>query len=239
MQEQMKLDTERDARGYDMDIPWISRDKVHVEVSYKVTYRCPTETERAQTGGPTFECKTADLPSSASFTVIADGASEYTKYDTEIVSAALMQAPNDPKVFLPLIATVPQTLDPGQSFSGIVREDDFAEGEIDMDALGRWNDPDTASPTFAGVLINRSEVPPFIGMGMVPDYTKNGGTITHDHPGKLVVPAMYEVDLRLKADAPMILEYFVRVRDDDDRLLHNDADRLYEPAPTLFQPVVM
>ena len=219
MQEQMQLDAERAAKGYDMDIPWISREKVHVEVSYKVTN---LETDK-----------------SGDFTVIVDGASEYTKYDTEIVSAALMQAPNDPKVFLPLIATVPQTLDPGKSFSGIVREDDFAEGEIDMDALGRWNDPDTASPTFAGVLINRSEVPPYIGMGMVPDYTKNGGTITHDHPGKLVVPAMYEVDVRLKTNAHMQIEYFVRVRDDDDRLLHNDADRLYEPSPTLFQPAVM
>jgi len=216
MQEQTQLDTERDAKGYDMDIPWISRDKVHVEVSYKVTN---LETDKPGT-----------------FTVIVDGASEYTKYDTEVVSAALMQAPNDPKVFLPLIATVPQTLDPGKSFSSIVREDDFAEGEIDMDALGRWNDPDTASPTFAGVLINRSEVPPYIGMGMVPDYTKVGGTIMHDHPGRLVVPAMYEVDVRLKTDAHMQIEYFVRVRDDDDRLLHNDADRLYEPSPTLFQP---
>jgi len=219
MQEQMQLDTERAAKGYDMDIPWISRDKVHVEISYKVTNLEPDK--------------------SGTFTVIVDGASEYTKYDTEIVSMALMQGPNDPKVFLPLIATVPQTLDPGTSFSGIVREDDFAEGEIDLDALGRWNDPDTASPTFAGVLINRSEVPPYIGMGMVPDYTKAGGTITHDHPGKLVVPAMYEVDVRLKTDAHMQIEYFVRVRDDDDRLLHNDADRLYEPSPALFQPAPM
>jgi hypothetical protein len=236
MQEQMKLDAERDARGYDMDIPWISRDKVHVEVSYKVTYRCPTEAERAQTDGLTFECKPEDLPSTATFTVIADGASEFTKYDTEVVSAALMQGPNDPKVFLPLITAVPQTLPLNGSFSGIVREDDFSEGELDLDALGRWNDPDTASPTFAGVLINRSEVPPYIGMGMVPGYVKNGGSITRDNPNLLVVPAMYEIDLRLKADAPMVLEYFVRVRDDDDRLLHNDADRLYEPAPALFQP---
>jgi hypothetical protein len=216
MQEQMQLDAERDAKGYDMDIPWISRDKVHVEVSYKVTN---LETDKPGT-----------------FTVIVDGASEYTKYDTEIVSAALMQGPNDPKVFLPLIATVPQTLDPGTSFSGIVREDDFAEGEMDLDALGRWNDPDMASPTFAGVLINRSEVPPFIGMGMVPDYTKDQGLIVHDHPGRLVVPAIYEVDVRLKTDAHMRIEYFVRVRDDDDRLLHNAADTLYEPSPALFQP---
>jgi hypothetical protein len=239
MQEQMKLDAERDARGYDMDIPWISRDKVHVEVSYKVTYRCPTDAERAQTDGPTFACDTAKLPSTAAFTLIPDGASEFTKYDTEIVSMALQEGPNDPPVFLPLITVVPQTLPLNGSFSGIVREDDFAEGEMDLDALGRWNDPDTTSPTFAGVLINRSEVPPFTGMGMVPDYTKDQGLITHDHPGRLVVPAMYEVNLRLKADAPMVLEYFVRVRDDDDRLLHNDADRLYEPSPALFQPPAM
>ena len=216
MQERMKLDAERDAKGYDMDIPWISRDKVHVEVSYKVT----------------------NLDDhSGDFTVVVDGASEYAKYDTQIVSAALQQGPNDPPVFLPLIATVPQTVAAGASFSGIVREDDFAEGEIDLDALGRWNDADMGSPTFAGVLINRSEVPPFTGMGLVPDYTKDmNNVITHDHPGRLVVPAMYEVDVRLKTNAHMQIEYFVRVRDDDDRLLHDDADRLYEPSPTLFQP---
>ena len=42
--------------------------------------------------------------------------------------------------------------------------------------------------------------------------------------------------MRLKADAPMRVEYFVRVRDDDDRLLHLDGDPLYQPAPALFQP---
>ena len=33
----MQLNAQRGALGYDMDVPWISRDKVHVEVSYKVT----------------------------------------------------------------------------------------------------------------------------------------------------------------------------------------------------------
>ena len=75
------------------------------------------------------------------------------------------------------------------------------------------------------MLINRSEVPPDRhghGAGLHEDH----GTITHDQPGKLVVPAMYEMDLRLKTDAAMQIEYFVRVRDDDDRLLHNDADTI-------------
>jgi hypothetical protein len=56
-------------------------------------------------------------------------------------------------------------------------------------------------------------------------------------PGLLVVPAMVEVDLRLKTDVHMSVEYFVRVRDDDDRLLHNQPpDTLFQINPTLFQP---
>jgi hypothetical protein len=201
--EQMQLSTQRDALGYDMDVPWISRDKVHIEISYKVTNLSTTD--------------------SGAFTLIVDGANEYTKYDTQVTATAL-QAGNDPPVFLPLIPIVPQILAPGASYSGIVREDDFAEGEVDLDALGRWNDADPASPTFAGVLVNRSDVNP-IGMSLVPP--------------NLVVPAMFEIDVRLKTDLPMRVEYYVRVRDDDDRLLHNDSDSLYEPAPALFQPPAM
>lgn len=218
MTERMRLDMQREALGYDMDIPWISRDKVHVQVSYKVTYRCPTEAERAAPDGPTFDCDPGNLPGEASFTLITDGASEYAKYDTQAVADGLG---GDDPIFLPLIPSVPKTLAYGASYSGIVREDDFAEGELDLDALGRWNDADPVSPTFAGVLINRSDVNP-IGLNLVPP--------------NLLVPAIYEVDVRLRSGTPMHVEYYVRVRDDDDRLLHNDADTLYQPSPTLFQP---
>ena len=152
-----------------MDIPWISRDKVHVEVSYKVTNLSATTT--------------------GAFTLIVDGASEYTKYDTQIVAAALMQAPNDPPVFLPLIATVPQTLAPGPELQrhrarGRLRRGRAGPGRAR--ALERCR---PGHPTFAGVLINRSEVEPASAWSMVPD-TRRSGTITHAHPSKLVVPAM-------------------------------------------------
>jgi len=215
--ERMQLDDMRNARGYDADIPWVPRDKVHVEVSYKITNLSDQY---------------------ASFTLMVDGASEFAKYDTQMVSAALQQG-NDPPTFLPLIPIVPpkDMLPPGGSFSGIVREDDFAEGEMDLDALGRWDDASMTSPTFAGVLLNRSDVTPFTGMGLVPDYSTDPatGVITRPNPGRLVVPAMIEIDLRLKTDVPMRCEYYVRVRDDDDRLLHNDGDTLFSPTPTLFQ----
>ncbi len=77
-------------------------------------------------------------------------------------------------------------------------------------------------------------------MGLVPDYTKDAsGVIHHDHPGRLVVPAMIETDLRLKTTVHMGVEWFVRVRDDDDRLWHNDADPVFDYTPALFQPAVM
>ena len=219
--ERMQLATERDAKGYNADIPWIPRGKVHIEVSYKITNISNQ---------------------SASFTLMVDGASEFAKYDTQMVAAALQQG-NDPPTFLPLIPIVPpkEELPPGGTYSSIVREDDFAEGEMDLDALVRWNDANTASPTFAGVLINRSEVKPYIGMGLVPDYAIDPNTqqLAIMHPGLLVVPAMIEIDLRLKTDVAMRCEYYVRVRDDDDRLKHNDGDTLFQPAPMLFQAPAM
>ena len=120
--------------------------------------------------------------------------------------------------------TIQRVLAPGATFSGIVREDDFAEGELDLDALGRWNDTDAASPTFAGVLLNRSDVNP-IGLNLVPP--------------NLVVPAMFEIVVHLKSSVAMRVEYYVRVRDDEDRLWHNDADDVYQPAPALFQPAAI
>lgn len=220
--EQMQLDAERTARGYDADIPWVSRDKVHIEVSYKVT----NTSQQA-----------------ATFTLIVDGADQYTKYDTEVVAAALQQGNNNEKTYLPLIAVIPpkDLLAPGASWSGIVREDDFTEGELDLDALGRWNDTAMTDPTFAGVLINRSDVDA-IGLGMVPGGTSvipNTSRLRLNDPGLLIVPAMVEIDVRLKTDVPMHLEYFVRVRDDDDRLWHNDTDPILQTNPTLFQPTIM
>ena len=37
----------------------------------------------------------------------------------------------------------------------------------------------------------------------------------------------------------MRCDYDVRLRDDDDRLWHNEADPLYEPSPALFQPAAL
>ncbi len=201
--EREALQMQADALGYGMDVPWVSRDKVHIELLYTIT-------NRSQDDG--------------TFNVLVDGATEFTKYDYQIVSDAIAMGDPDEAVFFPLMQSTPRMLAAGQSYSGMLREDDFNEGSLDIDALGRWLDADPASPTFAGVLINDSDVNP-VGLNLVPP--------------NLVVPALVEINVILQTDVAMTCEYVVRVRDDDDRLLHNDSDSLYQTSPTLFQPAVM
>ncbi|HVZ71037.1 MAG TPA: hypothetical protein VHJ20_01570 [Polyangia bacterium] len=200
--EQKTLDDEKQARGGKYDIPWVSRDKVHLELLFTV--------------------KNLDT-TPGTFDVLVDGANQYTKYDENVVAMTTGMAgnANDPPVYVSLMnlhpSPLPMTLDPGGVYQGVIREDDFNEGELDLDAIGRWQAP------YAAVLINRSEVNP-IGLEMV--------------PADVVVPALMEVDVTLTANKHMTCEWALRVRDDDDRLLHVDGDHLFHANPTLFVPVI-
>jgi hypothetical protein len=147
-----------------------------------------------------------------------DGANEYTKYDENIVAMTLGMGNNDPPQYIPLIPVTPQVLAPGQSISGTVREDDFNEAELDLDAIGRWMAP------FNAVLINNSQVDP-IGLSMV--------------PSNVVIPALIEIDVSFTADAMMSCKYDIRVRDDDNQLLHDTVNTLFSPTPVLFVPPAM
>jgi hypothetical protein len=191
--ERKDLDARRSAAD-PVKVPWIARDNVHVEVLFTVRNLDPTE--------------------SGVFDVMIDGANELIKYDEDVVSAAI-SAPNQPPVFLPLMQSRPQILGPGATFQGMLREDDFAEAESDLNAIDQFMAP------FAAVLINRSEVNP-IGLEMVPP--------------NAVVPALVEVDVTFTADHHMTCQYLVRVRDDQDQLLHDSKDTLFRPEPVVFQP---
>jgi hypothetical protein len=194
--ERKDLDARSKALGF--EVPWVSRDKVHLELLFTVKN---LDTDPGQ------------------FDVLVDGANQFTKYDEAVVAATLAAGKNGDAVLLPLLSLHPQLptlLAPGATYQGVVREDDFAEAETDLDALGRWS----ATP-FAGVLLNRSEVNP-IGLEMVP-------------PG-VVTPAMMEIDVTFTASKHMTCEYTVRVRDDDDRLLHVEGDHKFNVTPTLFLP---
>jgi hypothetical protein len=204
MAEQADLDAQKKARGF--DVPWVSRDKVHLELLFTVTN---TDTDPGM------------------FDVTVDGATQYTKYDENVVAAALGQGKNDPPTYLPLASLHPQlptSLDPGATYQGILREDDFDEAEADLDALGRWPPmPSTEAPPFPAVLLNRREVDPVGTSGV---------------PANVVTPAFVEVDVTLTAEKHMTCEWTLRVRDDDDRLWHNTGDPHFNPHPTLFVPTV-
>ena len=192
--EQKALDMQTATLGF--DVPWIERDHVHIEMTYQVTNTDSKD---------------------GIFGIDIDGANQYTMYDENIVAMTLGMGNNDPPQYIPLIPVTPQLLAAGQTFSGTVREDDFNEAELDLDAIGRWMAP------FNAVLINNSQVNP-IGLSMVPP--------------NVVIPALIEIDVSFTANAQMTCTYDIRVRDDNDQLLHDAADTLFAPTPTLFVPVL-
>lgn len=216
MKEQQDLDARR-AAADPVKIPWISREHVHVEVSFMV--------------------KNLDT-AEGQFDFMVDGATEFIKYDEDIVAAAITGANQQPN-YLPLMQSRPQILAAGATYAGTLREDDFAEAESDLDSIdqvsafaqveGAKLDPmNPDAPPFPAVLILRSDVKP-TGMQAMNLYTQ-------DHPGMLVVPAIIEVDVTFTANKHMIAQYLVRVRDDDDQLLHDTGDTRFNPTPALFTP---
>ncbi|HVU49255.1 MAG TPA: hypothetical protein VHL80_01135 [Polyangia bacterium] len=134
----------------DIKVPWISRDKIHLELIFTVTN---LDTE------------------AGTFDVTVDGASENAKYDEDVVAMALQQGNNDQPTYLPLLSLHPQlpaSLGPGATYQGTFREDDFDEAEADLDALDRWAPADPmAAPPFPAVLLNRQDVDP-VGTSGVP-----------------------------------------------------------------------
>ena len=100
----------------------------------------------------------------------------------------------DEEAVLALIRPTPVTAGPGRGRSGTVREDDFDEAALDLDAIGRFG----AVP--AAVLVNRSDGEPD-GPG---DGAARSTCGPRSHPG----------DVRFSADTHMRLEFLLRVRDE-------------------------
>ena len=147
-----------------------------------------------------------------------DGASEFASYDTQALRAAAAMADPDEEQaeVLALIRPKPILLEPGEVFSGTVREDDFDEAALDLDAIGRFG----ATP--ASVLVNRSEANP-IGLEMV--------------PAGHVRPAFFQVQVTFSASTHMRLEFLLRVRDDGQQLLRREGET-FEPNPPAYMPMV-
>ncbi len=197
--EQAEVDKLTAQLGY--PVPWLREDRVHLEIRYTVT----------NMGGDP-----------GTFSLFVDGATEFTRFDYQAIAAVFMTARQDPPP-VGLIATSSHPiLAPGQVFQGTTREDDFHEGSLDLDAMGRFMAP------FVAVLINRSEVNP-VGLDMVPN--------RQSPPQQWILPALWEITPRFSATQPMTLQFIVRVRDDNQRLWDNGDDE-FMPNVTTFTPVL-
>jgi hypothetical protein len=193
--ERARLSQDSDALGF--KAPWLRREHVAISIQYSIT-NLDKQPGKVQ--------------------VFVDGANEFTNYDRAALQAAAQAAAmnNDRVIVLPLLQTIPVEVAPGETRTGTIREDDFAEAELDLDAIGRWMAPPAA------VLINASEVNP-IGLERVP-------------PNE-VVPAMFQLDVALVAEQHMRLDFLVRVRDSRDRLLDlAHAGDAYAPKPMGYTP---
>jgi hypothetical protein len=192
--------------GY--EVPWLREDRVHVEIRYTVRNLGDRDGQ---------------------FSLLVDGASEYARFDFEAVAAAF-EAADEEAPPLGLIQIInPPILAPGEVHQGIIREDDFREGAIDLDGMGRFMAP------FVALLINRSEVNP-IGLELTPSAPPSD--LKPAAPVQWVLPALWEITPRFTSDQPMTCEFLVRVRDDDGRLWENGNDE-FLPEPVTFTPMVM
>jgi hypothetical protein len=193
--ENARLGQDSDALGF--KAPWLRRENVAISVQYSIT-NLDQRSGKAQ--------------------IYVDGANEFTTYDRAALQAAAQAAAmnNDQVVVLPLIQTIPVEVAAGETKTGTIREDDFAEAELDLDAIGRWMAPPAA------VLINASEVNA-VGLERVP-------------PNE-VVPAMFQLNVALVAQRHMRLDFLVRVRDSRQRLLDlAHAGDAFAPKPMGYTP---
>jgi hypothetical protein len=193
--ERMQLGEDSQRLGF--AVPWLRSDQVAVSVLYTVT----------NLGEQTAEAK-----------LELDGASEFANYDVVALRAAADAAVvnNDDQVEILPLVTIPLLIEGGGKVSGVLREDDFDEAALDLDALARFG----AVP--AAVLINNSQKSQ-AGLDMLP-----AGHIR---------PALYRVRLALSGGGHLRLEFVVRVRDQGGQL-QNGGDP-FAPAPPAYMPPMM
>lgn len=191
--------------GY--EVPWLREDRVHLEMRYTVINIGDKE---------------------GTFFLRMDGANEFTRYDEDAVGAAFAAA-NQNAVAFGLIQPTPQTIGPGQAYQGTLREDDFHEASLDLDAMGRF------MISFGQLLLNRSEVLPVPQASSTTTVDCSQGCLPEKYS---IRPALWEVTPRFNANQPMTFQFVIRVRDDDQRLWEDGEDQLM-PTPTMFVPVVM
>lgn len=188
------LTRESQMRG--VPVPWLSVTNVPVSLDYALT-------------------NTSDKVATVLLEI--DGASEFAEYDSAALRAAqrmaaMMAGQNqeDEVTVLPLIQWRPIELAPGQTVTGVVREDDFLEAARDLDAMGRFSAPPLS------VLLNRSEVNP-IGYERV--------------PAQVVTPTLMRALVHMTANTAVRAEFVLRVRDAKNQVRRDQTGQPFSAQP--------
>jgi hypothetical protein len=164
-----------------------------------------------------------DREVTATFTI--NGGTEFGDYDpTMYVDPTVPE--NDQVVPPNLLGGTPITLEPNQTLNGLFREDELAEAGLDLEAITRYPDPANVLATPFRVLTRRASASR-VGYEQIPPND--------------VTPAMVRYILTLGADGRVALDYGVRVRDPNGKLLRplepNNDEGYVSTAGTLMPPV--
>jgi len=122
-----------------------------------------------------------------------------------------------------LLTTEPLVIAPGAMASGVFREDDLQESAVDLEAITRYPSGGDALATPFMVIEHRSGVS---GIGL------------EGVPPNDITPAHVRYAFTVSADAHVIMDYAVRVRDHNGKLAKpGDKDLYVNPAATVAPPI--
>jgi len=122
-----------------------------------------------------------------------------------------------------LLTSPPLVIPPGATQTGVFREDDLQESALDLEAITRFPSGGDALATPFMVIEHRSNVSQ-IGLEGIPP---------HD-----VTPAHVRYAFTVSADAHVVMDYNVRVRDHNGKLAKPTDKNLYvNDAATVMPPV--
>ena len=122
-----------------------------------------------------------------------------------------------------LLTSPPLVIEPGATQTGVFREDDLQESALDLEAITRYPSGGDALATPFMVIEHRSNVSR-IGLEGIPPND--------------VTPAHVRYQFTVSADAHVIMDYSVRVRDHNGKLAKPTDKNLYvDTSATLTPPV--
>lgn len=182
-----------------MDVPSVRRDDVDVEIEWSLR-------------------NVGEEEVTARLAVV--GANEIFRYDP---AAFVDPEDDDAEPPPPLMGGKPIVVAPGQTVTGVFREDEIGEASQDLDAFTRAG----VNPGFA--LLTKWKVKSVTG--------EEGGALPAI-PSEAVAQLL-QMDVTVAANGPVVLSAELRVRDRTGRLDANaqDAATLVPPSMTVFMPV--